>query len=127
MTKVKVIGWTILFLVFMLLNLGIFGRYNYYTAKFDILRNSPKLVVVGLPILAGEDSHTLTKKYGFQHSFYGCVVGNPVEMELIDAYNAEIEKHLNRINGEGWKEDYKGERDSLFKIKYSKLTTSNSQ
>ena len=52
----------------------------------------------------------------FTNRNIGCVVTS-AQIRGINAYNAEIEKYLNKRNGKDWREKYQAEMDSLIKNK----------
>ena len=97
---------------------GLFNRFNYFTAKIDSWRDSARIVTIGKPLPCGVPCIGLKENYGFHETNVGCVVTNP-QLRGIDAYNAEIERYLNKRNGKNWRKKYQAELDSL--IKYDRL------
>ncbi len=86
--------------------LGLFTRFNYFTAQIDIFNNSARIVTIGvLKGHCGVACIGLKEDYGFHEHFYGCIVTEP-ELTGIKMYNKEIEKYLNKRNGKNWKEKY---------------------
>lgn len=114
--KTILIASGILLLGILLWNYGFISRYNFFTAKIDIMNNNPKMVTIGLPIFSNTELNVITKKYGFKNVNFGCMV-NQCELKGIDSYNAEIEKYLEKKNGVNWRTKYKKEIDSLIKKK----------
>ncbi|PWG04045.1 FEKKY domain-containing protein [Polaribacter aquimarinus] len=111
------IGIGILIVGVILWQFGFLTRFNYLTAKIDIWRDSPRIASYGLPSYpCGVPCIGLKEKYGFHESNIGCVVTSP-QIRGINAYNAEIEKYLNKRNGKDWREKYQAEMDSLIKNK----------
>ncbi len=108
-------GIGIIIIGIILWQFGFFNRFNYLTAKIDIWRDSPRIASYGLPAYAcGVPCIGLKEKYGFHESNVGCAVTGPL-IRGIDAYNAQIEKYLNKRNGKDWRERYEAEMDSLIK------------
>jgi hypothetical protein len=93
---------------------GLFNRFNYLTAKIDGWRDSARIVTVGKPLPCGVPCIGLKENYGFHESNVGCTV-TITQLRGIDAYNAEIEKYLNKRNGKNWRKEYEAELDSLIK------------
>ena len=109
------IGIGILIVGILFWQFGLFNRFNYLTAKIDSWRDSVRLVTTELPMYpCGVPCIGLKEKYGFHESNVGCVLTGPT-IRGIDAYNAEIEKYLNKRNGEDWRKKYQAELDSLIK------------
>ena len=93
---------------------GIFTRFNYLTAQIDILNNSARIVTIGLvKEHCGVACIGLKEKYGFHEHYYGCTVTEP-ELTGIEIYNNQIEKHLNKRNGDNWREKYKKELKTIY-------------
>lgn len=113
--KKIIIGIGILLVGILFWQFGFFNRFNYLTAKIDIWRESPRIAMVGIPSYpCGVPCIGLKEKYGFHESNVGCIVTAP-QLRGIDAYNAEIEKYLNKRNGKDWRKKYEAEMDSLIK------------
>lgn len=94
---------------------GLYNRFNYLTAKIDGWRDSARIVITEPPLHpCGVPCIGLKEKYGYHESNVGCVLTGP-EIRGIDSYNIEIEKYLNRRNGENWRKKYNAELDSLIK------------
>lgn len=98
--------------------LGFFNRFNYLTAKIDIIREKPRLVTTEIPLFGSEIDPILYKglneKYGFHEHYTGCNVTKP-QLRGIESYNTQIEKYLIKRNGEDWKTKYQSEIDILIK------------
>ena len=85
--------------------------FNREQAVYDIRRGQVRLITFGIagPTVAASE---IASKYGFQEINVGCVVGYaPEEKEYIKL----VTNYLDKRNGEGWKERYNNELDSLFK------------
>lgn len=108
------IGIGILIVGIIFWQFGLFNRFNYVTAKIDIWRDSVRIVTIGKPLPCGVPCIGLKEKYGFHESNVGCTVTEPL-LRGIDAYNSEIEKHLNKRNGKGWRKEYQFEMDLFIK------------
>ena len=107
------VGFGVLIVGILFWQYGFFNRFNYLTAKIDIWRGSPRIVTVGIPEHpCGVPCIGLKELYGFHESNAGCVVTNP-QLRGINAYNSQVEKHLVKRNGEGWRHKYESELDSL--------------
>jgi len=105
------IGIGILIIGILFWQFGLFNRFNYLTAKIDSWRDSVRLVTTEIPMYpCGVPCIGLKEKYGFHESNVGCVLTGPTIRE-IDAYNAEIEKYLNKRNGKDWRKKYQVELD----------------
>ena len=115
--KIK-IGIGILLVGITFWQFGLFHRFNYLTAKIDILNENPRVVETGPPMNLGVAEIGLNEKYGFRKYNTYCT-GSGAKFNGIDAYSAEIEKYLKKRNGEDWRKKYHAELDSLIK---SKLT-----
>ena len=96
-------------------NFGFFSRYNYLTAKNDIAKNNPQIVYVGESMLTPSDLNNVSKKYGFEIVGFGCTL-SAVEQNGIEIYNSQMDNYLDKLNGIGWKSEYKREIDSLMKL-----------
>ncbi len=108
------IGLGIIIIGVILWRFGFFTRFNYLTAKIDIWRDSPRIASYGLPYPCGVPCIGLKEKYGFHESNIGCVVTES-QIRGIKSYNTQIEKYLNKRNGNDWREKYQVEMDSLIK------------
>ncbi|WP_159019276.1 hypothetical protein [Algibacter sp. L3A6] len=113
---------TLLFITIMLIgigvsfwNFGFFNRYNYLTAKSHIAVNNPQIVFFGEAILTTSDLNKVSKKYGFKIVNFGCIISQS-EQNGIEIYNSQINNYLDKLNGIGWKAEYKKEIDSLKKL-----------
>lgn len=113
--KKKIIIGILLFGI-LLYNFGIICKYNFLTAKIDILNEDLKIVTVGLPFFSNKELNGITKKYGFKNVNFGCIVTQH-ELNGINSYNSEMKRHLDKKNGLNWQQKYKKEIDSLIKIK----------
>jgi hypothetical protein len=115
LTKKRKIGIGIILIGIIFWQFGFFRRFNYLTAKIDIMIDSPRIATVGISSHpCGVPCIGLKEEYGFHESNVGCVVTGP-QLRGIDAYNAEIEKYLNKKNGKDWRKKYEAELDSLIK------------
>jgi len=85
------------------------------TAKTDIAKNNPQIVYVGESMLTPSDLNTVSKKYGFEIIGFGCTL-SAVEQNGIEIYNSQMDNYLDKLNGIGWKSEYKKEIDSLMKL-----------
>lgn len=110
--KKIITGIGILLIGVFLWQFGLFNRFNYLTAKIDIMRNSPRIASIGKQIPCGVPCYQLKEKYGFHESNVGCSVTDPL-LRGIDAYNTEIEKYLDKRNGKDWRYKFEKELDSL--------------
>ena len=106
------IGIGILIVGILFWQFGLFNRFNYLTGKIDSWRNSARIVTVGKPLPCGVPCIGLKERYGFHESNVGCTVTG-LKLRGVDAYNAEIEKYLNKRNGKNWRDKFQSEMDSL--------------
>lgn len=106
----------VLFGIIVAWQYGLFNRYTYLTAKVAIIRDAPMIVVVGDLTPCGAECIELREKYGFTVKNFG-TKATKSQLRGIEDYNFEIEAHLDRKNGEGWKERYEAE---LAEIKNNK-------
>jgi hypothetical protein len=99
---------------------GLLNRYNYLTAKIDIMREKPCLVEVG-DVLShfGIADKGLNQKYEFEQSTLGSFL-SVTQLRGIESYKKEIEKFLIKRNGNNWRNKYKTELDSIIKIELNK-------
>ncbi len=112
--KIK-IGFGILIVGILFWQCGLFNRFNYLTAKIDGWRNSARIVTTEPPLHpCGVPCIGLKEKYRFHEHYASCIQSGPA-MRGIEAYNTEIEKYLNKRNGEHWRKNYEAELNSLIK------------
>jgi hypothetical protein len=78
----------------------------------DIKKGQVRLITFGLAG-ADKDIDRISSKYGFKECNMGCVVEYTPEEK---AYKELVDAYLDKRNGEGWRERYYRELDSL-KIK----------
>ncbi len=109
------IGILLLGIGFTLWNFGLFNQYNYLTAKSAIANSNPQKVLVGELIISPTEMNKVSEKYGFKNIGFGCLVSG-TEENGIDIYNAQIDKHLTKLNGLQWKSKYRKELDSLVQL-----------
>ncbi len=114
--KKILIGIGILLFGILLWSFGFVNRYNFLTAKIDIMNGNPKIVTVGLPIFSNTELNLITEKYGFKNVNFGCMVTQS-ELNGIDAYNSVMERYLEKKNGMNWRKKYEKKIDSFIKIK----------
>jgi hypothetical protein len=110
--KKTIIGVGILIVGILFWQFGFFNRFNYLTAKIDIIRDSPRIATIGKILPCGVPCISLNEKYGFHEANLGCSVNDPL-LRGINAYNSEIEKYLNKRNGKNWRKKYETELESL--------------
>ncbi|WP_107037555.1 FEKKY domain-containing protein [Brumimicrobium mesophilum] len=91
---------------------GLFNRFNYLTAKIAIMRDNPRMIIVGEADSCGQPCIDLRAKYGFEEKHFG-YKATGAQLRGINDYNYEIENHLIKRNGEGWKEKYEAELAEL--------------
>jgi hypothetical protein len=113
--KIK-IGIGVLLVGIVLWQFGFFSRYNYLTAKIDIMREQPRIVEIGVPSYFGVAYIGLDESYGFHQSNVGCLISTP-QLRGIDSYNSKVEKYLIKRNGKDWRKKYQKEIDSIIKQK----------
>jgi hypothetical protein len=117
MTRKKKISFGIGILIVGIIfwQFGFFNRFNYLTAKIDGWRDSARIVTTEPPMHpCGVPCIGLKENYGFHESNIGCVL-TASTIRGIEAYNAEIEKYLNKRNGKDWRKKYQAELDVLIK------------
>ena len=113
MKRKKKITIGILFVGILFWQFGLLNRFNYLTAKIDGWRDSARIVSTDPPLHAcGVPCIGLKEKYGFHEHYTSCAQTGPT-IRGIKAYNAEIEKYLNKRNGMDWREKYQAEMDLL--------------
>ncbi|RCS28533.1 hypothetical protein DUT90_00025 [Polaribacter sp. WD7] len=109
------IGIGLLLVGILFWQFGLFNRFNYLTAKIDGWRNSARIVTTEPPLHpCGVPCIGLKEDYGFHEHYTSCNQTGPT-IRGIKAYNAEIEKYLNKRNGKDWRAKYQAELDSLIK------------
>lgn len=106
---------SILIIGILLWNYGFFNKYNYLTAKSDIANKNFQIVYIGESMLTVTHLNKISEKYGFKTVQLSCVISS-TEQNGIELYNSQMNNHLNKVNGVGWKNEYKKEIDSLIKL-----------
>jgi hypothetical protein len=113
------IGIGILLVGIILWQFGFFNRYNYLTAKIDIMQEQPRIIEIGILGHFGIANNGLNQKFGFMefsvHSFV-----TTTQLRGIKLYNKEIEEYLNKRNGNDWRKKYKKGLDSIIKMELYK-------
>lgn len=91
--------------------------YNYATAKLDIKNGDVKMIHVGVQKTSSKDKEIemVAARYGFRNIYIEKFTPKQTE-EGIKDYNKLIDAYLSLRNGFDWKEKYKRETDSLYKI-----------
>ena len=112
-----IIGFGIILFGFIIWNYGLFYRYNYLTAKIDIIKGNPNKVTCVFKYGRGSRAieKKLDKKYGYSSVNFGCFIEGKKKKGIV-MYNAEVENYLIKRNGVNWKLKYQIEKDSLLKI-----------
>jgi hypothetical protein len=109
------IGIGLLLVGILFWQFGLFNRFNYLTAKIDGWRNSARIVITEPPLHpCGVPCIGLKEEYGFHEHYTSCNQTGPT-IRGIEAYNAEIEKYLNKRNGKDWRAKYQTEMDLLIR------------
>jgi hypothetical protein len=114
MTPRTMIWLSVIVTLFMIAIIFIKPLPRYYTfnkeqAKKDIINGQVRLITFGLGGV-GKKADRLSTKYGFKECNMGCVVEYSQEEK---EYTELITAFLNNRNGEGWRERYSKELDSL--------------
>ncbi|MCB4800271.1 FEKKY domain-containing protein [Neotamlana laminarinivorans] len=86
------------------------------TAKSDIDNNSLHKILIGELLISPAEMNIVSQKYGFTNIGFGCMVSG-TELNGIEIYNSEIDKHLTKKNGIDWKSKYLKEIDSLTELR----------
>lgn len=110
----------VLVTVILLWNFGFLGRYNYLTAKWDIAKGNPKVVLIGLPNAWEAELNVINQQYGFTLVTYGCLV-NYGDENGIAMYNRQTNNYLTKVNGAHWKIRYQKKIDSLVRRLVAKV------
>ena len=105
MKRKKKITIGILFVGILFWQFGLLNRFNYLTAKIDGWRDSARIVLTDPPLHACGVPCI--------HEHYTSYAQTGPTIRRIKAYNAEIEKYLNKRNGMDWREKYQAEMDLL--------------
>jgi hypothetical protein len=145
MTKRKyliILGLIVIIVLFVFhFFFGIFYKYNYITAKIDLLRNRPSIIQYGsTPIVdkgnfafplfncckfklinekpspAGNEAIKVAERFGFKYIIIeNCTSSFPITNGL-KYYNSVMRDYLYSVNGEYWEDKFNFAVDSLFKI-----------
>jgi len=107
-------------LVILFWQFGFFNKYNYFTAKIDIWKNSPVIATIGVPVPCGDNCIKLKAKYGINELYVGCLMTGP-KLRGINSYNLQVEKFLDKRNGKNWWKKYERELEVLLKNDLSDL------
>jgi hypothetical protein len=111
LTLLTVIGLTILHFLY-----GVFTPYNYFSAKWDIYHNKPRILVYGEPMLSDQQAVKVAPKFGFKFDIVaGCLVTTPL-VNGVDAYNSVTRSYLKNKLGSDWENKFDLEVDSLFRV-----------
>ncbi|WP_040254728.1 FEKKY domain-containing protein [Psychroserpens mesophilus] len=122
--RIIFIGILLIGIGILLWNFGFFSSYNYLTAKADIANGKLQKIAVGEQLLMPKEIDEISRKYGFTNIAFGCIVSQP-EINGIDIYNEQMDKHLTELNDDNWKAKYRKEIDSLINLKvYSEIPDS---
>lgn len=114
--RIIIIGILLIAIGLLLWNFGFFSSYNYLTAKADISNGKLQKIAIGEQLLMPKQKDEISQKYGFTNIAFGCVVSQS-EINGIDIYNKQMDKHLTELNAENWKDKYRKEIDSLINLK----------
>ena len=95
-------------------------KYNYFTAKIDILLNNPIFVTPGFPKLNYDDANALAQDYKFKAKYAGCTVSG-LGLFGIDNYNKQMKIYIDELNEEYWIHEYNMKYDSLVCRQLDKL------
>lgn len=94
---------------------GLFTPYNYFTAKWDIAQDKPRILQYGETMMTAEQAVKIAPKFGFTYDIVtGCLVTTPL-VNGIDIYNSVTTKYLNNKLGYDWKKKFDFQVDSLFR------------
>jgi len=95
---------------------GLFTPYNYFTAKWDIAHDRPRILQYGEALVSDEHAVKLAPEYGFTYDVVaGCLVTTPL-VNGVDIYNSVTETFLNEKLGNDWREKLESSVDSLFRV-----------
>lgn len=94
---------------------GLFTPYNYLTAKWDLARDKPRILIYGEPGRADKQAIQTAPQFGFTYDIVaGCAVTTPL-VHGLDAYNEVTTAYLNNKLGPDWKKKFDFKVDSLFR------------
>ncbi len=93
---------------------GLFTPYNYFIAKWDIIRGRPKIILFGKPKMSEKEAMFLAPKFGFQYKIAGGCIMSSSKLKGIEAYNRVVNTYLYDINGNGWQTKFDAQVDSFF-------------
>jgi len=94
---------------------GLFTPYNYFTAKWDIAQNRPRILQYGEAMNTDEQAVKIAANFGFTYDIVaGCLVTTPL-VNGVDIYNSVTTKYLDNKLGSNWKKKFDFQVDSLFR------------
>jgi len=94
---------------------GLFTPYNYFTAKWDIAQDRPRILQYGEAMMTDEQAIKIAPKFGFTYDIVaGCLVTTPL-VNGVDIYNSVTTKYLENKLGNDWKKKFDFQVDSLFR------------
>ena len=95
---------------------GLFTPYNYLTAKWDLLKGKPQLVIYGLPRKSDKEAFSIAPQFGFRYKYgAGCNVSQAM-VNGFEGYNNVMNNYLESKLGKDWSKKFDMQVDSIFTI-----------
>jgi len=83
---------------------GLFIRYNFVTAHYDLLGSNFRIIYYGEPALYGEQEYNIVETLGFKiERAYGCNINRGI-VNGINAYNGIMESYIENNICHSWKQ-----------------------
>jgi hypothetical protein len=116
-TKIILLVTISILIVIGLFRQGVLPKYNYFTAKWDIITGDVRFISIGFPAFTSKEKEKekVDGNYGFKVYNIGCSPSD-AEFKAIESYNTVIEEYLKKRNGNNWRINHKKEVDSLYNL-----------
>ncbi len=93
---------------------GLFTRYNFITARLDIMNKNYRIVHYGERKVTDKIAEEISPEFGFKYEGTNCSVTTPL-INGIDSYNKIMTRQLDKVYGSDWFFDFEDRTDSLFR------------
>lgn len=96
-----------------------FSRFNYITAKRDIIKGKITIITNG-DWLQDESFNLAAKKFGFKYVSNGCFKENGIKY-----YNNQMFDYIRKNNGDDWEDRYDKLVSKIYRIKHDSTLSNN--
>jgi hypothetical protein len=93
---------------------GLFTRYNFITARLDIMNKNYRIVHYGERKVTDNIAEEISPEFGFKYEGINCNATTPL-INGIGSYNKIMIRQLDKIYGSDWYFDFEDRTDSLFR------------